>query len=174
MDGKIFRSYERYDGPKNKSGQRSGQGKLYCKKEGYESKEYLLYKGIFKNNAYHGAGTLYWEESDEVVKYHGRFRSGLRHGRGSEYNEQGIIIYQGVYRSDKREGVGKEYFVDEGKSNSVILYQGEFLRGHRDGFGICYMGQIGHTYIGSYVEGKMHGIGIYIQPNGDLFEGIIL
>ena len=170
MNGKIFESYLRYDGPKDKNGQRSGQGKLYQKKEGYESKEYLLYKGIFKNNQYHGAGTIYWEESDEIIRFSGRFRSGLRHGRGVEYNEQGILIYQGVYRSDRREGLGNEYFVDEGKTVSTILYSGEFFRDNRHGFGVCYMG-LGHTYVGGYVDGKMNGIGIYVQPNRDIFEG---
>ena len=178
LDGKVFEAYERFEGIKDRNGNRTGQGRLYCKKEGYESKEFLLYKGIFKQDKYHGAGKLYWEGSDEVLRYDGRFRSGAWHGRGIEYNEQGNKIYTGVHRAGRREGQGIEYYVDESlnslvKAKVTVLYSGEFVRGNRHGFGVCYMGP-GHTYIGAYADGRMNGIGIYVQPNGDLYEGKFL
>jgi len=43
-----------------RSGERNGQGAVYFKSEGYLEKEKLLYKGSFKNNFFHGHGTLYW------------------------------------------------------------------------------------------------------------------
>lgn len=42
------------------AGNRHGQGSVYFKAEGYLEVEKLLYKGSFKNNYFHGHGTLYW------------------------------------------------------------------------------------------------------------------
>ena len=42
------------------SGKRHNQGVLYFKPEGYETTEKQLYRGSFKNDMYHGHGTLYW------------------------------------------------------------------------------------------------------------------
>lgn len=54
LKGFQFEAYERYEGPKDAAGNRSGQGKLYFKEEGYEEKEFLLYTGAFKAGRYHG------------------------------------------------------------------------------------------------------------------------
>ena len=146
MRGLRFEAYERHSGSVNKQGHRIGQGKLYAKKQGYESKEYLLYKGVFKDNKFHGMGTLYYEEST-IARYTGRFRSGLMHGRGTEFAPQGtptnpIILYVGTFRNNEREGRGVEYFVDEGKSNGTLKYIGDFKASFKHGFGIQYLAQV--------------------------------
>jgi hypothetical protein len=67
---------------------------LYFKPEGYETVEKQLYRGSFKNDRYHGHGTLYWPGQDSI-QYIGRFKAGAKHGRGIEFDEQGRKIYQG-------------------------------------------------------------------------------
>lgn len=76
------------------AGKRHNQGVLYFKPEGYEMVEKQLYRGSFKNDRYHGHGTLYWPGQDSI-QYIGRFKAGLKHGRGIEFDEQGRKIYQG-------------------------------------------------------------------------------
>ena len=75
-------------------GKRFNQGVLYFKPEGYEMTEKQLYRGSFKNDLYHGHGTLYWPGS-ENIQYIGRFKGGMKHGRGIEFDELGHKIYQG-------------------------------------------------------------------------------
>lgn len=48
-------------------GKRHNQGVLYFKPEGYETTEKQLYRGSFKNDMYHGHGTLYWPGSSTIV-----------------------------------------------------------------------------------------------------------
>jgi hypothetical protein len=76
-------------------GKRNNQGVLYFKPEGYETVEKQLYRGSFKNDRYHGHGTLYWPGQDSI-QYIGRFKAGAKHGRGIEFDEQGRKIFQGT------------------------------------------------------------------------------
>ena len=68
---------------------------MYFKPEGYEMVEKQLFRGSFKNDRYHGHGTLYWPGQDNI-QYIGRFKAGLKHGRGIEFDENGRKIYQGL------------------------------------------------------------------------------
>jgi hypothetical protein len=145
-------------------GQRHGQGTLFYKPEGYDQVEKQLYRGSFKNNLYHGHGTLYYPGMDTIA-YIGRFKEGFRHGRGIEFDQLGNKIYQGTFREDVREGFGEEY-VDNAK-----VYRGEFANNIRHGFGIAYYPE-NSKYFGRYENGAMTGIGIFCHPNGDRFEGM--
>lgn len=94
LQGLKYESMERYVGKTDRAGKRCNQGVLYYKPEGYESVEKQLYRGSFKNDRYHGHGTLYWPGSDSI-QYIGRFKAGQKHGRGIEFDENGHKIYQG-------------------------------------------------------------------------------
>jgi hypothetical protein len=146
-------------------GARHGQGVVFFKCEGYQQEEKQLFRGSFKNGAYHGHGTLYWPGTD-VINYVGRFKAGLRHGRGIEFNAQSHKIYQGAFRDDQREGRGEE-FIDGRR-----CYKGEFGANTRHGFGWADMGE-GVKYFGRYEHGAMGGVGILCQSNGDRFEGMM-
>jgi hypothetical protein len=89
-----YEATERYVGKTDRAGKRHNQGVLYFKPEGYEMVEKQLYRGSFKNDRYHGHGTLYWPGQDSI-QYIGRFKAGLKHGRGIEFDEHGRKIYQG-------------------------------------------------------------------------------
>jgi len=164
LQGLKFEPVERFQGKTDRSGKRTGQGVLFFKPEGYEIEEKQLYRGTFKNDMYHGHGTLYWPGQDSI-QYIGRFKGGMKHGRGIEFDEQGKKIYQGTFRDDKREGRGEEYNED------VRTYKGEFSENVRHGFGVAYFGESA-KYFGRYEGGVMCGVGIYCHPNGDRFEGM--
>ena len=51
-----------------------------------------------------------------------------------------------------------------------MAYKGEFSKDVRHGFGVAYFEE-GHRYIGRYEAGGMSGIGMYVHPNGDRYEG---
>ena len=104
----------------------------------------------------------------DKMKYVGRFRAGLKHGRGTEFSEEGKILYQGNFRHDRRDGFGTENVVDE---DGDCMYKGDFYNGQRHGFGFATLAK-GHVYIGGWKDGAMCGVGIYIHPNGDRFEGM--
>ena len=137
---------------------------MFFKPEGYQVEEKALYRGTFKNNLYHGHGTLYWPGTDNAA-YVGRFKAGLKHGRGIEFDKNGIKIYQGTFRDDKREGRGEEY------AEGVRVYRGEFSDNARHGFGVAYPGD-NARYFGRYENNTMSGVGIYCHPNGDRVEGM--
>eukprot|EP00601_Ochromonadales_sp_CCMP2298_P009776 CAMPEP_0173269114 /NCGR_PEP_ID=MMETSP1142-20121109/30703_1 /TAXON_ID=483371 /ORGANISM="non described non described, Strain CCMP2298" /LENGTH=873 /DNA_ID=CAMNT_0014205433 /DNA_START=275 /DNA_END=2895 /DNA_ORIENTATION=- len=164
LQGLKFEAAERYQGRTDRAGNRTGQGVLFFKPDGYEMEEMQLYRGSFKNDMYHGHGTLYWPGTDKI-QYIGRFKAGMKHGRGIEFDEQGRKIYHGIFKEDKREGRGDE-FSDEAKT-----YKGEFSDNVRHGFGVAYFGESA-KYFGRYEGGMMCGVGIYCHPNGDRFEGM--
>lgn len=165
LRGLKFEAKERYVGKLDRQGQRHGQGVIHYKPEGYLLEEKQLYRGSFKNNLYHGHGTLYFPGT-ETIAYMGRFKDGLRHGRGIEFDDHGRKAYQGTFRDDKREGRGEEF--DEMGSK---IYKGEWSSNLRHGFGVAYFAE-GSKYVGRYENNMMSGIGIYCHPNNDRFEGM--
>ena len=49
-------------------GKKFGHGSLYRKAEGYRAKERLVYRGGWKNDVYHGQGTLFWCDEATAVE----------------------------------------------------------------------------------------------------------
>ena len=162
--GLKYEEMERYDGQFDRNGERSGQGMLFLKTEGFQKTERLVYSGSFKGGLIHGYGVSYWRDSDRH-RYAGRFRAGLMHGRGVEFDIKGDRIYQGTFRQGKREGRGEEFM--DGKR----VYKGQFADNLRHGFGFSDFGE-GGVYLGRFEHGVMSGIGIYAQPTGDRYEGL--
>jgi len=163
LNGLKFESSERYQGKVDREGKRCSQGVLFYKPEGYEMQEMQLYRGTFKNDLYHGHGTLYWPGT-ETVQYIGRFKDGLRHGRGLYFDERGCKQYHGMFKEDQREGRGIE-FSDSGE---FICYKGEFCRNQRHGFGVAYYPEKS-KFFGRFEMGAMSGIGqLCIHPPTNL------
>eukprot|EP01035_Chromulina_nebulosa_P020106 gene20106-26105_t len=168
LKGLKFAASERYEGKLDREGRRTGPGTIYFKPEGYLSAERIIYRGGFKNNQYHGHGTLYWPGTD-VLRYVGRFNKGEMHGRGIEFDKNGLKTYQGYFRHNQRDGRGEEYSVID--NNNDIIYRGEFSKNTRHGFGVAIFGN-NHRYVGRFIDNNMAGLGIYCHPNGDRFEGM--
>ena len=142
-------------------GKRCGFGKLYHFGE-------LVYRGLFKNDAFDGVG----EELDEGnVIYRGSYRNGMREGFGElivsnseiihgqfvkgtlvegvyrTHYQNGQICYEGTLRNEKRSGLGKEY--DE---QGELLYNGCFDEGLRHGLGRLRIGE--NWYEGGFVKNE--------------------
>mmetsp|Transcript_2478 Transcript_2478/g.2439 ORF Transcript_2478/g.2439 Transcript_2478/m.2439 type:complete len:381 (-) Transcript_2478:1174-2316(-) len=163
LRGLRFQSEERYEGQFDRLGQRSRNGSLYYKPEGYHETSKLLYRGGWKDNLYHGHGTLYWVGSSNL-KYFGRFKNGQFQGIGTLFDQDGEKIYFGNFREGHKDGRGEEY------SKGKLVYKGEFSSGARHGFGITYIAE-GHRFMGRFDKGVMSGLGVYFLPNGNRFEG---
>ena len=126
--------------------------------------EKQLYRGGFKNNLFHGHGSLYWPGSDQL-RYTGRFKNGIKNGRGIDFDTTGKKIFQGSYRDDKKEGRGEEF-------TDMDLYRGEFSNNARHGFGVIYFEE-NSKYFGRIENNEMSGLGIYFHANGNRFEGML-
>mmetsp|Transcript_3291 Transcript_3291/g.5126 ORF Transcript_3291/g.5126 Transcript_3291/m.5126 type:complete len:745 (+) Transcript_3291:67-2301(+) len=163
LRGLRFQAEEKYEGQLDRSGQRSRNGSLYYKPEGYHETAKLLYRGGWKDNQYHGHGTLYWVGSSNL-KYFGRFKNGQFHGSGSLFDQDGEKIYTGFFREGLKDGRGEEY------SKGKLIYKGEFSAGARHGFGVAFLSE-GHRFMGRFDKGVMAGVGVYFHPNGNRFEG---
>jgi len=170
LHGLKLESMERFSGTRHRTGQKR-QGELFRKDEGYKEKEYLVYRGSFKKDLFHGHGTSYFphgESGKEVIQYSGRFHTGDKHGRGTEFNIRGMMLYQGSFRRGKKDGAGVE-FEDNADTGYKMQYKGEFFGGLRHGFGMAVLAA-GHVFLGRFVNAAMCGIGIYCQQN-QRFEG---
>lgn len=49
-------------------------------------------------------------------------------------------------------------------------YEGEWVDGKMHGRGIYYYSD-GTVYDGTWAEGKMHGKGVFVYPNGNKYDG---
>lgn len=98
-------------------GQKSGKG-LFKGKNG------LVYEGEWKNDLFHGFGTLTYEHSSSYI---GTFESGKKEGNGKYI--VGKTIYDGEFSNDVKNGIGKECYQD-GSS-----YVGNYINGLKCGKG---------------------------------------
>ena len=55
-------------------------------------------------------------------------------------------------------------------SKIIEKYEGEWVDGKMHGRGIYYYAD-GTVYDGTWSEGKMHGKGVFIYPNGNKYDG---
>ena len=98
-------------------GQRTGKG-LYKGKNG------LVYEGEWKNDLFHGFGSLI---NTDNTTYTGNFEFGKKEGKGNYI--VGKTIYDGEFSNDVKNGIGKECFQD-GSS-----YSGNYIKGMKCGKG---------------------------------------
>lgn len=182
IHGHTSAAIERYEGMtrKNDHGEivRHGQGKIFYKSAGYNSKEYVLYSGGFKDGQYSGMGTLCWKDTHggegnpaHWSKIEGSDAGGM-HTAPNPHPHITILIskYHGRFRSGQQHGQGTEYDQLGNKR-----YKGNFRHGKRQGRGSAYdpptapglfantdwtQSESALTYYGEWSNGLKHGYGV--------------
>lgn len=101
------------------------QGKGVLKNQNGE----IIYNGYFKENLFHGKGSLLINNNDE---YEGDFFEGKRKGFGTLISSDKRYRYDGQWENDLKHGKGYEVVTD------LYIYDGEFKFGKKDGNGIIY------------------------------------
>ena len=115
------------------------------------------YRGEVRNNKFNGNGIYTFKKGD---KYIGQFVNGKLSGRGSiEYFNGGK--YNGGWNNNKFNGNGTFTY-----ANGINeIYDGDWKDGLEEGIGYHYNGNSKIGFIGNWVRGKRHGIGINLYPN---------
>ena len=201
--GMLYESHERYDGESQikrdkvvppKNGEitfatvdiRMGSGVLYLKPEGYESTEKVLYRGTFKDNKYHGQGTLYWPSNHkdpelEKVEKKNNISAGVNIIRGIDFNQADKLEHKESPNADpKLKYVGRfKDGLEHGRgmlfdSRGNKVYHGTFREGKKDGRGDLFEevdGAWTRTYKGEFTQDKQHGFGVAYYAEGHVFVG---
>lgn len=93
--------------------------------------------------------------------YSGYFKGNLRHGKGTWAHPNGEE-YDGEYKDNKKHGLGVYSFKDTGK-----MYIGSWVNDKIEGKGLYYFDR-GHTvsYFGEYANDRKHGSGFYTYESG--------
>ena len=124
------------------NGKRQGKGKILFPDGGY-------YEGEFKDDNYHGKGTLLVKE----YKYTGEFEEGKKKGKGKiEYFNPSKKIYEGSFIDDVQCGYGKEL------SEDGTYYEGFFANGKKDNKGKLILPN-GNVYTGEFNDDVIEGNG---------------
>jgi len=118
--------------------------------------------GCTSGDCENGKGTYIWENGD---KYSGEFKDGERNGKGTFTDNVGNF-YIGEWKDNKYHGNGHRE-----ASNGSTSYKGEFKNGKPDGQGTFTFHDEGNGkfvgYVGGHKEGMSHGIGMWVQKEGD-------
>ena len=139
-----------------------GAGTLYYNETGN------LYKGEFKNGQKDGFGEMCYYNGD---KYIGEFYHDELHGKGKYISNNGYV-YEGVFTVGSLLGKGNMYDAD-----GNLIYEGDFLNNLPHGFGISYYnGKI--LYVGKWNQNLYHGHGLLIDNNTNKYglfqEGMLV
>lgn len=158
-----------------------------------------LYKGCHQNGVPFGYGEMAFSQQDLDKRkvYRGNHKDGKAHGSG-ELTWQNGITYKGGFKEDEITGIGiikwpdgtefngtftnrkkeGDYQYDQITGNGLMkwsdgtFYEGVFVQGKITGSRqIKLKFDSGDEYTGDYVNGKMHGKGIYKFSNGDRYVG---
>mmetsp|Transcript_38037 Transcript_38037/g.39518 ORF Transcript_38037/g.39518 Transcript_38037/m.39518 type:complete len:693 (+) Transcript_38037:17-2095(+) len=142
------------------------------------------YAGEFKENAFHGQGSLYNKEKNYIYigqfengqqnghgetsypsggKYVGEHKNNLFHGKGKFY-VNGTLVSESQYKEGERHGKGW-FFLREGHN-----YTGNFRKGMAEGEGTMKF-TTGDIYEGEFSKGKPNGEGVFYYQNGNIYEG---
>ena len=121
------------------------------------------YQGSWKNNKYHGIGTLYYNNGK--IMYSGHFYNGEHNGMGIQYASNGKKEYEGEFVMGRREGYGVAFDCQ----TETKRYDGEWINNKRYGTGLLfdYSGQL--FYNGQFCKNKRHGQGTQFHTNGNEF-----
>ncbi len=137
---------------------KNGTGKLEIDySEGHSS-----YSGSFKNEFYHGQGTLVVKDK---YKYTGSFKDGKMDGKGTFTSLDSGFVCTGEFKNDNMEGTGT-YTYKDGKK-SIGTWKGNRLWA---GKGYLKLGD-NESYYGEVKENKPDGQGVRNYANGKKFTG---
>lgn len=109
----------------------------------------IIYTGQWKDDKYHGIGTLYDSADTPNVVYKGEFKNGKYDGLGSLF-EDGDLKYKGDFKAGAYHGTGVLRENDCGDER----YEGSFLMGERHGYGVQYATDPDHDIENKVFEGS--------------------
>jgi hypothetical protein len=131
------------------------------------------YEGGWVNDQKHGQGRYYCHTAVNAHSYVGGFQNGLFHGRGVFTLKSGSK-YDGEWVQGKREGQGVEYWTVGVRTDCT--YVGQYVDNKMHGHGVYSYGMHayknpGAVYEGPFVLSNMEGEGVLRFANGDVFTG---
>ncbi|DAZ96476.1 TPA: hypothetical protein N0F65_008343 [Lagenidium giganteum] len=109
-----------------------------------------------------GRASYTYPNGDE---YEGAFLQGRRHGFGVYVEYVTKNQYEGDWVNDKRHGKG----ILSSKANGYI-YDGDWKDDQRSGHGHSSLKNV-ENYTGSWERNRFHGIGVYTNAEGDIYDG---
>jgi hypothetical protein len=157
----VFKSMNVYTGDvlDNKL---EGHGEMIYHKD-IKDNNLASYKGEWKNNLYHGKGSLQFK-SGQV--WEGEWKEGDRDdGQGKVLKKDGSILYEGELKRDKYHGKGKL------KCSDGTSYDGDFINGLFDGKGTIFYKDGSICYEGEFKKGTKDGKGKLTYADGKSYEG---
>jgi hypothetical protein len=142
------------------SDHKQGYGELICTKTG------MRYIGEFFFNRYHGQGKEIYPDGST---FSGHYIDGKRSTKDpSTYHnvEHGYVLEVRNF-DDKKQPIGKVVC----RFNSGSIYEGEWKNGMMNGPDGVLRNSNGTIYRGGFLDGKYHGEGIMVYPDGVKYEG---
>ncbi len=106
--------------------------------------------------------------------YEGEFLDGAKHGQG-QLNVYCGDVYQGEFEYNLFHGSGTytwKAYTDQETQQFISgkRYQGDYINGKMHGKGVFHLGN-GDVYSGEFDKGTYHGTGLLKCKNGDFFDG---
>jgi hypothetical protein len=95
--------------------------------------------------------------------YIGDFKDDLRHGLGIFRSLQ--YEYVGMWERGMKHGWGTCITANEEE------YTGDWVDGHMEGVGMLCNYRTGEAYVGEFKKSKYHGLGKFVNKNGDSYLG---
>ena len=124
-----FKSYSIANGFWIEASQNGKGSRTYFKDKNFTNK-LKEYKGSFKNNEYHGFGTLIDYLKNNKFKYIGNWKNGKMHGYGKSIDYEQGRTYEGDFKNNTMAGLGM--MIDSNGDS----FEGKFKDGYKHGLGI--------------------------------------
>lgn len=137
-----------YDGGRNESGERHGEGKAVLPNGD-------IYEGTYSHGKRHGEGVYTFRNG---AKYSGYYNHGLKDGYGVFEYPDGSK-YEGKWEMNERNGQGVYNYANGD------VYDGEWRNNCKEGKGVYTCAATKLKYDGHWENGKLHGPAITNLPN---------
>nr|CAD7260652.1 unnamed protein product [Timema shepardi] len=141
------REIKEYEGGRNDSNQRHGQGRALLPNGD-------VYEGKYRNGKRHGGGLYVFRGG---ARYEGQWKKGVKHGEGRFHYPDGSW-YEGEWKRDMRHGYGAYHYPNGD------VYEGSWRKNLRHGLGTYTYQSSGTKFMGSWVDETMEGRGQLIHP----------
>ncbi|XP_011685462.1 PREDICTED: radial spoke head 1 homolog isoform X2 [Wasmannia auropunctata] len=135
-----------YEGGRNESGERHGDGKTLLPNGD-------MYVGQYLNGLRHGKGIYVFKNG---ARYNGDWRHGQKYGQGIFWYPDGTR-YEGEWKRDAKHGFGAYYYVNND------IYEGSWMEDLRHGMGTYLYADTGSKFMGTWMKDCMHGPGQLIH-----------
>lgn len=119
--------------------------------------------GEFVSDKLNGNGLVYYSGGTVILKA-GEFRNGELYGQGAEYWTNGKLQASGNYKNDELNGYGYTY-----DQQGHLESEGKFVDGELS-IGRTFTSEGKVSELGTFVKGKLSGLGIIYYSNGRVFR----